>query len=112
MSEPEKYRNPDAVILRHPEAGVLRLDPARLGEDARKAAQKEGWVEQEPEKDGFRTRRKRTAADMKRLIAEGIVADPETGGQPHQEYGPETFVFSVPLGSLGGEARELENGKE
>ncbi|MBA3580532.1 MAG: hypothetical protein H0W42_11170 [Gemmatimonadaceae bacterium] len=108
----DKYRNDDAVILRHDGGGVLRLDPARFGDDARKAAKKEGWVEQEPQKDGFRKRRKRTAADMKRLIAEGIVADPATGGQPHQEYGPETFVFNVPLGTLGGETKPLDNGKE
>lgn len=98
---PEKYRGEDAVILRHPDAGVLRLDPQRYGEGAANAAQREGWTETPPQPDGFRKRRKR---DMAKLMREGVVADPETGGQPHQEYSPETFVVSVPVGRMTGDA--------
>ena len=104
----EKYRNADAVILRHPDAGVLRLDPTRYGDDAAKAAKKEGWTEAPPQKDGFRKRRKR---DMAKLVREGVVADPATGGQPHQEYGPDVFVVKVPVGRMAGEAH-VPDGKE
>lgn len=112
MSEREKYRQPDAVILRHPEGGVLRLDPARFGAESRQAAQNQGWVEQPPLQDGFRPRRRRTKADMQRLIRDGVVADPSVGGQPHQEYPPDTFVISVPLGQVGGEGRALAGTEE
>jgi hypothetical protein len=105
---PEKYRAADAVILRHPDAGVLRLDPARYGDDAAQAAKKEGWAEAPPRPDGFRTRRKR---DMAKLMREGVIADPATGGQPHQEYGPEVFVVNVPVGRMGA-AGLAPDGKE
>lgn len=102
----DKFRGPDPVIVHHPEAGELRLDPERFGPRARASAKKEGWTEVETQEDGFRKRRKRTAADMKRLIAEGIVADPEVGPQAHIEYPPETFVFKAPLGQMNAEGRE------
>ena len=104
MSErPEKYRGADAVILRHPELGVIRLDPKRFSDAAAKDARRAGWEPYESPEDGFRKRPRRTKADMERLIREGVVA---TEPQAHQEYGPETFVFELPLGSLGGEGKD------
>lgn len=98
----DKYRQPDATIFVHPASGnTLRLDPALVDGDTHKAAKKSDWQEYTPPEDGFRDRRKRSKADMKRLIAEGIVADPAVGPQPHQTYGPEVFVIDVPLGRLG-----------
>jgi hypothetical protein len=108
MTRPEKYRGADAVILRHPEKGILRLDPARFTDAARKDATKAGWVETPPQPDGFRKPRKRAKGEMARLIKEGVVADPAVGGQPHQEYGPDTFVFDLPLGQVGAEGKPAE----
>lgn len=100
----DKYRAADAVIYIHPEKGVIRLDPERVDDDTQKLAKKHGWTQNEPAKDGFRPRRKRTKSDMKRLIEEGVVADPATGGQPHQTYGEDVFVVDVPLGKLDASA--------
>ena len=49
--------------------------------------------------DGFRTRRKRTKADMQRLIKEGIVADPEVG-VPARVPGDNEHVVDVPLAKM------------
>lgn len=100
----EKYRGTDAVILRHPSGQVLRLDPARVDDKVLTEAKRAGWQPYDPPKDGFRKRKKRTKADMRRLIDEGIVA---TEPQTPQTYGPETFVVDVPLGSLSGGGQDL-----
>lgn len=98
------YSQPDAVILRHPEAGVMRLDPTKFGPDAQKAAKKEGWTVYEPPKDGFRKPKRRPKGWLAKAIKEGWVADPNVGPQPHQEYPPETFVVEVPILTVSGEA--------
>jgi hypothetical protein len=51
-------------------------------------------VETKP--DGFRKRRKRTKADMKQLIKDGVVADPAVG-VPERVPGENEAVVDVPL---------------
>jgi hypothetical protein len=97
-------RPPD-VILRHPSGSILRLDPERYDEVAAQLAQENGWEPYTPPPDGFRPRRVRSPEEIQRLIAGGDVADPATGGQPHQSYGPETFVIEVPTGGVKGEGQ-------
>ena len=104
MSErPEKYRGADAVILRHPEKGIVRLDPKRFGDAAAREAKRAGWEPYDAEAAASRPRRTRRKADMERLIREGVVA---TEPQAHQEYDPETFVFELPLGRMGAEGKD------
>jgi hypothetical protein len=49
--------------------------------------------------DGFRPRRKRTKADMARLIKEGVVADPAVG-IPERVPGSNEHVVDVPVGKV------------
>lgn len=104
----EKYRGGDVVIYTHPSGKVLRLDPSGVDEKVEKIAAKNGFARYEPPKDGFRPRRKRDPKHMQKLIAEGIVADPTKGRQPHQTYSEDTFVIDVPLGRLGATAQDTE----
>lgn len=49
--------------------------------------------------DGFRKRRKRTKADMKQLIKEGIVADP-AAGVPERVPTDNEHVVDVPIAKV------------
>lgn len=52
--------------------------------------------------DGFRERKRRTKTDMKRLIKEGIVADPEVG-VPERVPGSNEAVVDVPTAAVTAE---------
>lgn len=49
--------------------------------------------------DGFRKRRKRTKADMKQLIKDGVVADPERG-IPDRVPTDNEHVVDVPIAKV------------
>lgn len=49
--------------------------------------------------DGFRKRRRRTKADMQRLIKAGIVADPKVG-VPERQRTENEYVVDVPVGRV------------
>lgn len=53
----------------------------------------------EPLHDGFRPRRKRTKADMQRLIKAGVVADPERG-IPERVPTDNEHVVDVPVAKV------------
>ena len=103
----EKFRGQGAVVLIHPDMpGQLRLDPDRVTKKVLAEAKKAGWTRVETSDGGFRHYPKGRAARIKELIASGEVADPKAGPQAPQEYGPETFVVEVPLGTLEGRGVE------
>jgi hypothetical protein len=51
--------------------------------------------------DGFRKRKKRTKADMRRLIKEGVVADPAVG-VPERVRTDNEYVIDVPTATASG----------
>lgn len=51
--------------------------------------------------DGFRKRKKRTKADMQRLIKEGIVLDP-TQPREEEQHSPDAVVLTMETATLHG----------
>ena len=58
--------------------------------------------------DGFRPRRKRTKSDMKQLIKDGVVRDPNAPPEPDPVYGENVTVFAVPTATIDAEAKEVK----